>query len=39
MNSDSGPFRSWRVFVPIIATAGVALATVLAVSILAGVIR
>lgn len=39
MNSDFGPFKWWRVLVAIVATTGVALATVIAVSIIAGVIR
>lgn len=39
MNNDFGPFKWWRVFVAIVATVTVALATVLSVSILAGFVR
>jgi len=39
MNRDFGPFRWWRVVIAVLATATVALATVLSVSILAGLIR
>ncbi len=39
MNNEFGPFRWWRVAVAIFATVAVALATILSVSILAGIIR
>jgi len=37
--NDFGPFKWWRVLVAITATAAVALATVLSVSILTGIVR
>ena len=39
MNNDFGPFRWWRVAVAVFGTAVVALATILSVSIIAGIIR
>lgn len=39
MNNEFGPFKWWRVFVAIVATMTVALATVLSVSILTGIVR
>lgn len=39
MNNEFGPFRWWRVAVAVFGTPVVALATMLSVSILAGIIR